>query len=141
MNDALEILRQTCLLYPESYEESPWVESAFKVRRKSFVFMNRGGDTVSLSVKLKESYEDACMLPFAGPTHYGMGKHGWVTCRFEPGDDVPVELLQRWIDTSYRSIAPKTLVKGLPPEGPPEAALFSREPPGDPLFVALALAL
>jgi predicted DNA-binding protein (MmcQ/YjbR family) len=122
MNDALDLLRATCLLYPEAYEESPWGESAFKVKKKTFVFMNRGGDIVSLSVKLKESHLEACMLPFAGPTHYGMGKHGWVTCRFEPGQDVPVALLQDWIDISYRDIAPKSIVKRLPPSGPPEPA-------------------
>jgi predicted DNA-binding protein (MmcQ/YjbR family) len=124
---ALDALRTYCLAYPEAYEESPWGESAFKVRKKSFVFMNRGGDIVSMSVKLKESHLEACQLPFCSPTHYGMGKHGWVTCRFEEGMDVPVELLQDWIDVSFRTVAPKTLVKSLPESGPPESV--AKPPP------------
>ncbi len=122
MSDPSAQLRAFCLSYPEAYEESPWGESAFKVRKKSFVFMNRGGDGVSMSVKLKESHLEACQLPFATPTHYGMGKHGWVSCKFEPGADVPVGLLMDWIDISYRTVAPKTLVKTLPESGPPDEA-------------------
>ena len=58
--------------------------------------MARKGDT--FTAKLPHSRESALEMPQCEPTHYGMGKHGWVTCRFEPGQDVPVELLQDWID-------------------------------------------
>lgn len=129
MSSANDILRATCLAYPDAYEESPWGEAAFKVRKKSFVFMNRSGDNVSMSVKLKEGHLEACQLPFATPTHYGMGKHGWVTCRFDAGADVPIPLLQDWIDISYRTVAPKTLVKTLPESGPPDSV---PEPPPRP---------
>ena len=47
------------------------------------------------------------MFSFAEPTGYGLGKAGWVSARFEPGDDVPVDLLKQWIDESYAAVAPK----------------------------------
>ena len=55
----------------------------------------------------------AADLPFAEPTGYGLGKSGWVTARFTKVSDVPMELLEKWIDESYRAIAPKKLVKSL----------------------------
>lgn len=39
------------------------------------------------------------------------------SARFEPGVEPPVDLLREWIDESYRAIAPKKLVAGLPPVG------------------------
>ena len=62
----------------------------------------------------------ALLLPFAEPTGYGLGKSGWVSARFE-GTSPPLPVLCRWIDESYRAIAPKTLVKALPEAGPGEA--------------------
>ena len=42
-----------------------------------------------------------------------VGKGGWVTARFGPRDDAPVEILKRWIDESYRAVAPRKLVAAL----------------------------
>jgi hypothetical protein len=42
-----------------------------------------------------------------------MGKYGWVTSHFEPGDSPPLAILCGWIDESYRAIAPKRLVAAL----------------------------
>ena len=36
-----------------------------------------------------------------------------MTCQFAPGDEIPFELLQEWLDESYRAIAPKKLVAKL----------------------------
>jgi hypothetical protein len=52
-------------------------------------------------------------LPFASSTRYGLGKSGWVTAKFEPGDKVPVEMLLEWITESYRAIAPKRVLSKL----------------------------
>lgn len=68
------------------------------------------GEEVSLSVKLPRSAEVAAEFPFAEPTHYGLGQHGWITARIARGVAVPVDLLEGWIDESYRAVAPKTLV-------------------------------
>ncbi len=110
---AASTIRKCTLAYPEAVEEFPWGESAFKVNKKIFCAMHRPDGGLSVTVKLPESAEYALSLPFAERTGYGLGKHGWVTSRFEPGEDVPIEMLLEWIDESYRAIAPKRLVAGL----------------------------
>jgi predicted DNA-binding protein (MmcQ/YjbR family) len=108
-------LRDIALAYPGAREEFPWGERVVKVGKKVFVFMGMpesGG--LGLSVKLPNSGTMALMFPFATPTGYGLGKSGWVSARFEPGDAPPVELLRAWIDESYRAVAPKTMIARLP---------------------------
>lgn len=113
-----EELRKAALAYPGAYEERPWGELAIKVKGKIFVFLGREG----LSVKLPRSNGLALSFPFAEPTHYGLGKSGWVTAHFEGDQEVPVGLLVEWIDESYRAVAPKTLVKELDGGAKPGAA-------------------
>jgi predicted DNA-binding protein (MmcQ/YjbR family) len=112
-------LRDYASIFPETTEDHPWNHTAVKVRGKMFVVL--GGDAnpdeLSITVKLPSSRDMAVDLPFAEPTGYGMGKSGWVTARFTKVADVPLELLQAWIDESYRAVAPKKLVKIL---GAPE---------------------
>jgi len=107
-------LRDAALCYPGTDEHFPWGETAIKVKGKSFLFMRADDDVLSLSVKLPQSREDALALPFTEPTHYGLGKSGWVTSSFKRGDDVPVGILKDWLDESYRAVAPKKLVAQLP---------------------------
>ena len=106
-------LRKAAGAYPEATEDFPWGHLAMKVRGKAFLFMAGDGDALSLSVKLPDTGAAALALPFAEPTGYGLGRSGWVTARFEKGEKVPVDLLTEWIDESYRTIAPKRLVKTL----------------------------
>jgi predicted DNA-binding protein (MmcQ/YjbR family) len=106
-------LRKLALSYPETVEEFPWGHATAKVRGKSFAFIVLDGDTFSISVKLPDSNVTALMLPFAEPTGYGLGRSGWVTARFRGKEKVPVELLEEWVDESYRAIAPKRLVATL----------------------------
>ena len=81
-----------------------------------FVFLGRpeeGG--LSLSVKLPGSATLALDLPFASPTGYGLGKSGWVTARFAPREHAAGRpCSKRWIDESYRAVAPKRLLARLP---------------------------
>ena len=112
--DSLELeLRDYAMSLPEATEDFPWGHRAIKVKKKAFVFL--GGEKnmteLSMSVKLPQSRDMASDLPFAEPTGYGMGKHGWVTARFDKVADVPLDLLKSWIDESYRAIAPKKLSK------------------------------
>jgi len=108
-------LRTFALTYPEAREEFPWGERAIKVNKKVFVFMGADGEGFSMSTKLPRSAPVALTLPFAEPTHYGLGRSGWVTAHFNAQQKPPLELLQGWIDESYRAIAPKKLVARLPP--------------------------
>jgi predicted DNA-binding protein (MmcQ/YjbR family) len=112
-------LRARALRFPETREDLPWGESAIKVRGKTFVFMRDSADEFSLSAKLPQSREFALEYPFSAPTGYGLGKSGWVTARFARKDKAPLDVLEAWIDESYRAVAPKTLVKHL------DAALVS----------------
>lgn len=99
--------------YPEVREDAPWGHRAFKVKAKTFLFMGSDGDGLGLSTKLPHSANLALTFPFAKPTHYGLGKSGWVSAEFGPKDDVPIELMREWIDESFRAIAPKKLVASL----------------------------
>ncbi|UCF68826.1 MAG: YdeI/OmpD-associated family protein [Acidobacteriota bacterium] len=64
-------------------------------------------------MKLPRSSVAAGDLPFAEPAGYGLGKSGWVTSRFAPRDRVPLDLLDEWIEESFRAVAPKRLVAAL----------------------------
>jgi predicted DNA-binding protein (MmcQ/YjbR family) len=105
------------LRFPEAYEEFPWGHSAIKVRKKIFVTLGEGDEGLSMSLKLEGSNFEALLLPFTEPTHYGMGKHGWVTSRLEPGKSAPLALLRSWIEESFRAVAPKKLVAALDEHG------------------------
>jgi predicted DNA-binding protein (MmcQ/YjbR family) len=101
-------LRTHALGYPETMEEFPWGESAFKVKGKTFVFMRADPNDLSFSVKLPKSRAQALKLPGSEPTHYGMGAKGWVTLR--PTAKTPLKLLFAFIDESYRAVAPKRVL-------------------------------
>jgi len=110
-------LRELALSYPETHEDFPWGESAFKVKGKVFLFMHANDERLSLSVKLPDSNTIALTLPFVSPTGYSLGKSGWVTARFEPDEEPPFEMLREWLDESYRAVAPKKLAALLPAAG------------------------
>jgi predicted DNA-binding protein (MmcQ/YjbR family) len=107
-------LLQYALSYPEAWQDEPWEgDVVAKVGKKVFVFFGseRDDGSVGLSVKLPESSEEALAYPFTEPTGYGLGRWGWVSATFTPRDKVPVDMLEEWIDESYRAIAPKKLLK------------------------------
>lgn len=109
-------LRRFALALPQATEDFPWGERVAKVKGKVFVFLGADpvpGSGMGFSVKLPVSGEEALDLPFTEPTGYGLGKSGWVTARFEPKDEPPVEILEGWIVESYRAVAPKKLLTEL----------------------------
>lgn len=108
-------VRKFALGYPEAHEDFPWGHRALKVRGKVFVFMSNEEPGLSVSVKLPASAEGVLQLPYCEPTHYGLGRSGWVTATFGPRDAVPLDAIRSWIDESYRAVAPKRLVATLPP--------------------------
>lgn len=116
---AEEQLRRIAMAFPETREDHPWGHSAFKVKNKAFVFLGVSELGLSVSVKLPESRYEALELPFCEPTHYGLGKSGWVTASFGPHLTPPIELMRPWIEESYRAIAPRKLVGQL--DGAPTA--------------------
>jgi len=117
MKAVAERLKTFALSFPETEEAHPWGETAIKVRGKVFLFMHIGDARLSLSVKLPHSREFALDRDFTEPTHYGLGAKGWVSAKFEGKGTgrgkPPVDLLEAWIEESYRAIAPKRIVAKL----------------------------
>lgn len=109
-------LRGHGLTLPEAKEDFPWGHTALKVRGKTFVWLDKSEGRLSLTVKLPVSRDFALIFDFAEPAGYGLGRSGWISCRFDGGRSVDLELLERWIDESYRSVAPKRLAALVPPE-------------------------
>lgn len=116
MHPAAAALREAALGYPETVEDFPWGEAAFKVRgKKVFCFLwTREDGGFSTTMKLPWRADAALENDFAAPTGYGLGKSGWVTCTFEPADEVPQALLLDWLDESWRAVAPKKMSAAFP---------------------------
>ena len=118
-------LRDRAMSYPEATEDFPWGHRAIKVKAKMFIILATDGGVLRVTVKLPDSNAYALMQRYAEQTGYGLGKSGWVTCSFRPGDEIPTDLLDEWIEESYRAVAPKKLVLALNarqagvPEPPP----------------------
>jgi predicted DNA-binding protein (MmcQ/YjbR family) len=102
-------LRAIALAYPETYEESPWGDRVVKVRGKIFFLCGVHEGLLYATVKVPKSGREILKRPNAEPTHYGMGKHGWVTLKFKKPTEVPVEELRGWMNESFIAVAPKKL--------------------------------
>jgi hypothetical protein len=108
-------LKKFGLAYPEAHGKSPWPgHDDLAVRNKTFAYLSAEGEPLSISCKLPLTGQMALTLPFTNPTGYGLGKSGWVTATFDPKQTPPLDLLENWIDESYRAQAPKKLVATLP---------------------------
>ena len=95
-----------------AWEDHPWGETVYKIGKKVFVFLGHADSGYGLTCKLPHSSEAAItMFGWAEPTGYGLGASGWVTARFEPSEDAPVDLLRQWIDESYAAVAPRRAAK------------------------------
>ena len=113
-----EALRRHGLGFPEATEDFPWGHSAIKVRGKTFLWLDKSEAVLSLTVKLPVSRDFALVFDFAEPAGYGLGRSGWISCRFPPGGETPdMDLLKRWIAESYRAVAPKKLAALVPEVG------------------------
>ncbi len=110
---ALDELRAVALGLPEAAEDFPWGDRVVKVRKKIFVFLGGPEGGLRVSVKLTQAHGEAMLMPFVEPTGYGLGRAGWVTARFAPGETPMTGLLSAWIIESYRAVAPKRLAARL----------------------------
>jgi predicted DNA-binding protein (MmcQ/YjbR family) len=112
-----EALRRHGLAFPEAQEDFPWGHTALKVRGKTFAWLDRTEGKLSMTVKLPASRDFALVFDFAEPAGYGLGRSGWISCRFDAGEAPDLDLLKRWVAESYRAVAPKKLAALLPGEG------------------------
>jgi predicted DNA-binding protein (MmcQ/YjbR family) len=101
------------LEYPEAWEDHPWGDTVAKVRKKILLFTGVDEGQLSVTTKQPDSADFALSFDWTEPTGYGLGRAGWVSARFPMRADVPVDLIEEWIDESYRAVAPKTLVRQL----------------------------
>ena len=107
-------LEKFALSLPGAFADMPWEDDfVAKVGKKIFVFFGND-ERPAISVKLPESADHALATPGAVPTSYGLGRHGWVTV---PVAETAPDLLQDWIEESYRTIATKRLVAELDARG------------------------
>jgi predicted DNA-binding protein (MmcQ/YjbR family) len=109
-SDPIAALEAFALDLPGAFRDTPWEgDVVAKVGKKIFVFFG-SGESAAISVKLPESADHALSVDGARPTSYGLGRHGWVTV---PVGATTPDLLQDWIEESYRTIATKKLVAEL----------------------------
>lgn len=108
-DDDFEALRSFGLGLPEATEDFPWGHTALKVRAKTFAWLDRSEGRLSLTVKLRASRDFALIFDFAEPAGYGLGRSGWISCRFGASEAADLDLLRRWVVESYRAVAPKKL--------------------------------
>jgi predicted DNA-binding protein (MmcQ/YjbR family) len=110
----LRELRAFALGFPGAHPKSPWPgHDDVAVNDKTFAYLSSDGDTFGLSCKLPYTGHAALELPFAKPTHYGLGKWGWVSFAPTDGQMPSIEQMKEWIEESYRNQAPRKLVKEL----------------------------
>lgn len=120
LSGTAQALREFALRYPEAQDGISCAGTSLEratvnARKKAFVFL--GNDEAR--VKLGDSLEEAARLSSREPERYRPGHQGWVSVTLGTGEAPPLELLQRWIDESYRLLAARTLVARLPETGPP----------------------
>jgi predicted DNA-binding protein (MmcQ/YjbR family) len=111
MADVRSQLRKFALSLPDASEDFPWGERVAKVNGKVFVFLghDESSGPPGMTVKLVESHGHALAVEGAEPTGYGLGRAGWVNVPLH-AEGLTRDLLQDWIEESYRIIAPKRLV-------------------------------
>ena len=80
------LLRAHGLGFPEAEEDFPWGHTALKVRGKTFAWLDESDGSFSLTVKLPASRDFALVFDFAEPAGYGLGRSGWISCRFAAGE-------------------------------------------------------
>ncbi len=110
----IDELEQFALSLPEAWADNPWGDRVVKVAKKIFVFLSSAGsDDPGITVKLPESHDHAMSFEGSILPGYGLGKAGWVTIHVAGVPKEEREVLFDFIEESYRTIAPKKLVKQL----------------------------
>jgi predicted DNA-binding protein (MmcQ/YjbR family) len=88
-------------------------ESAFKVRKKVFLYATPTGTTICLKLPLSEAEALVAGDESVTPMKFNLGKHGWIEAQLRPDekDKARWREVTEWIRTSYSLVAPKSLVK------------------------------
>ena len=100
-NDPTEPIRLKASRYPEVDEGTACTQSAFKARKKAFLYIGPQGGRYKAMFKLQESMPEAVELAQKVPNCYEVGSSGWVTARFTAEEPIPKQLWEKWLDESY----------------------------------------
>jgi hypothetical protein len=109
--ERMQTLRTMALAYPEAQEGIACAGTAaerrtIKARDKAFLFLGEA----NVMLKLGDSLAEAAELASREPNSCKAGASGWVTLTVAIVETLPPDLLRRWVDESYRLLAPKKLV-------------------------------
>ena len=107
-----EAWRAAALSYPETVEVDSCNKKAFKARDKSFLFLGVRDTDYNIMVRLGDSRGEAEKMAAKDPDNISVGPH-WITATFASTQALPAGLIRRWIDESWRLLAPKKLVASL----------------------------
>ncbi|MEL7157602.1 MAG: MmcQ/YjbR family DNA-binding protein [Actinomycetota bacterium] len=110
--EVVRALRAHALSFPEVHEGTSCVNRAFKARTKNFLFLGEKEDEYRIMLRLENSVAEARKL-VADHDRWTIGNTKWVTMLFGPDEAPPSGLVERWIEESYRTLAPKKLVREL----------------------------
>lgn len=114
----IDELERFALSLPEAWPDSPWGDRVVKVAKKIFVFLSSAdSDRPAMTVKLPESRDHGLSYDGATLPGYGLGKAGWVTVYVDGVPKAERDVLFDFIEESYRTIAPKKLVRRLDDQG------------------------
>jgi hypothetical protein len=118
LSKPLQALRKLALGYPEAEEGiacagTSLEKRTIKARNKAFLFLG----VSDLMLKLGDSVPEATSLAAKNPACCKVGASGWVTVSIGPDASPTLDVLERWVDESYRRLAPKQLVAMLPERG------------------------
>ena len=101
-------LAEIAMAYPETTAGDSCVNRGFKAGgKKNFLFLGVKDDQVRVMLKLDESAKDAASSDIGDVS---VGNAGWVTALLSP-DAAADEVLEQWIDESWRLMAPKKLLR------------------------------
>ena len=95
--------------YPEITVEEPWGFPVVKVRGKILVMLSIDGDTLHVTLKLRDSHADAMDRPNVSPASHGLGKSGWITAAINSQWPIDEPQLHAWINEAFHLVAPKKL--------------------------------
>lgn len=76
-------------------------KTTYKVRNKAFLFLGPADAMLKLNISLEEAKSFASKLP----NNCKVGGTGWVTLKFADDDNVPADVLKRWIEESHQLFA------------------------------------
>jgi predicted DNA-binding protein (MmcQ/YjbR family) len=107
------LLRQLATALPEVTEGITCDKAAYKAGGKSFLFVGSDGAATTIMLKLQASLPEAKKLTAARPATYKVGGTNWVTITLPHDQPPPINVLQRWIEESYRLLVPRKLTATL----------------------------